>query len=282
MILVVGATGSIGSQAVKELVGAGLPVRAMSRDPSRLPALGANMTAVQGDLDRPETVGFALKGVDQVLLAAGTGNQPAHEANVIRQAEEAGVHHLVLVSSLGVEYGVGSGPAHKPGEDVLRSSGLSWTILRGGPYMTNALRWSDTIRSDGAFYEPTGDGKYALIDPRDIGAVAARVMSAGDPDRENQVLELTGPEALSSAEYADKLSVAVGRPIRHVDIPADAFRDAMLKAGVPPVVLEPVTGFYAMVKAGQLTMVTPGVEQVLGAPARTFDAWAEDNAPAFR
>lgn len=280
MILVIGATGNIGGRALRDLAGAGVAVRALSRNPSKLPSLGDHIETVAGDLDHPDTIAAALAGIDRVLLSAASSNPVLHEANVIRQAREAGVEHLVLISSLGVEYGVGSGPAHQPGEVALRSSGLSWTILRGMAYMTNALRWRDTIRSSGAFYEPTGTGRQAMIDPEDIGAVAAKVLTT--PGHEGMTYELTGPEALSSDDYAAKLAAAVGRPIRHVDIPADAFRDAMLKAGVPQVVLDPVAGFYALVKAGRLDMVTPTVEEIVGAPAGTFDAWAERNAPAFR
>jgi uncharacterized protein YbjT (DUF2867 family) len=119
-----------------------------------------------------------------------------------------------------------------------------------------------------------------MIDPEDIGAVAATVLTSAG--HEGMIYELTGPVALSSDEYAAKLAAAVGRPIRHVDIPADAFRDAMSKAGVPDGVLEPVANFYALVKAGRLDMVTPAVEEILGRPAGTFDAWAKRNAAAFR
>jgi uncharacterized protein YbjT (DUF2867 family) len=130
------------------------------------------------------------------------------------------------------------------------------------------------------FYEPTGSGRYAMIDPADIGAVAAKVLTEAGHDA--KTYDLTGPEALSSGTYAAKLATAVGRPIRHVDIPAEAFEDAMLKAGVPQAVLEPVAGFYALVKAGRLQIVTPTVEQILGVPATAFDAWAQRNADAFR
>lgn len=280
MILVIGATGHIGGRALRDLATAGVNVRALSRNPAKLPSLGDHVEAVAGDLDHPRTIAAALEGVDRVLLSAASNNPVVHEANVIRQAGDAGVGHLVLVSSLGVDYGVGSGPAHQPGEVALRSSGLSWTILRGMAYMTNALRWCDTIRSSGAFYEPTGTGRQAMIDPEDIGAVAAKVLTS--PGHEGKTYELTGPVALSSDDYAAKLAAAAGRPIRHVDIPDDAFRDAMLNAGVPSAVLEPVAGFYALVKAGRLDIVTPTVEEILGRPASTFDAWAERNAAAFR
>src|SRR5688572_8932238 len=152
MILVTGATGKVGGQALRRLVEKGLGVRAFVRDPAKIEALGLGVEAVAGDLDKPDTIPPAMAGVDQVLVVAGGWDIPAEDANVIAAAEAAGVGQLVLLSSLGVEAGVGSGPFHAPGEETLRSTGLSWTILRPGFYMANVLMGRDGIVGQGAFY----------------------------------------------------------------------------------------------------------------------------------
>jgi uncharacterized protein YbjT (DUF2867 family) len=190
------------------------------------------------------------------------------------------VVHLVLLSSHGVELGAGSGPAHEPGERRLRASSLPWTILRPITFMSNALRWRDSIAETGTFDEPSGDGRQAMIHPADIGAVAAKALTT--PGHEGVVYELTGPEALSSAQYAQKLSAAIGRPVRHVDVAEDVYRDRFVRYGAPPALVESLMRLYALVKSGDLDMVTPDVEAVLGRPARGFDEWARDNANAFR
>lgn len=279
MILVIGATGKVGSQAVRRLAGGGVAVRAFCRDPSAMPDLGAGVEAVQGDLDRPETLPPALAGVEKVLLIAAGSDLPTEEAHVIDAAQAAGVAHLVLLSSLGVEAGVASGPAHAPGEAQLRASGLAWTILRPAVFMANAMMWRDTIRAQGVFYEPTGTGRHSMIDPIDIGDVAAEVLST--TGHEGRTYELTGPEPISSADCAAALSAAMGTEVRHVDIPDEAFRQAMTGAGAPAPLVDALARYYALVRAGRFEMVSPAVVELLGRPAGTFAEWAAANAGAF-
>jgi uncharacterized protein YbjT (DUF2867 family) len=279
VILVIGATGNVGGAAVRDLAAAGVKVRALSRNPARVPSYGPHVEAVQGDVERPESVAEAMKGVDRILLCAGGSDLPTQEADVIRLAEEASVTHLVLLSSLGVELGAGSGPVHEPSERRLRASSLPWTILRPITFMSNALRWRDSIAATGTFEEPTGTGTQAMIHPADIGSVAARVLTTSG--HEGRTYELTGPEALSSAEYAAKLSAALGRPVRHVDIPEDVFRERFNRFGAPPSFVQAMVTFYALIRGGNLAMVTPDVQELLGRPGRSFDEWAWEHAAAF-
>lgn len=279
MILVTGATGKVGGQALRRLVEKGLDVRAFVRDPAKIAALGLGVETAQGDLDKPETIPPAMAGVDKVLVVAGGWDIPAEDANVIAAAEAAGVGHVVLLSSLGVEAAVASGPFHAPGEDTLRSSGLEWTILRPGFYMANAMMWRETVVGQGVVYEPTGTGRHAPVHPADVGDVAAEVLASDG--HAGQTYELTGPEAISSADCAAALSAALGREIRHVDVPEEAFRAGLAQAGVPAPVADNLARYYAMVKAGEFEMVTSTVADLLGRPARTFQEWATENAGAF-
>ena len=279
VILVIGASGKVGGRAVRRLVEKGVAVRTFSRDPARIVALDLGVDAVAGDLDQADTIPPALQGVDTVLVVAAGWDIPGEETNVIEAAEAAGVEHVVLLSSLGVDAGVASGPLHAPGEARLRSSPLSWTILRPSVFMANALMWRDTIKAQGVFYEPTGSGRHAMIDPVDIGDVAAEVLTS--TGHVGATYELTGPEAISAAECASALSEALGTEVRHVDIPDEAFRDGMSKAGAPPPLVDSLARYYAMVKAGEFAMVTPTVPDLLGRPARTFGEWATENAKAF-
>lgn len=279
MILVTGASGKVGGQALRRLAEKGLKVRAFVRDPAKVEALGLGVEAVQGDLDRPETIPPAMAGVDKVFVVAGGWDIPSEDGNVIAAAEEAGVGHVVLLSSLGVEAGVASGPFHAPGEQKLRSTSLDWTIIRPGFYMANALMWRETVMSQGVVYEPTGTGRHALVHPADVGDVGAEVL-AGD-GHAGRTYELTGPEALSSADCAAALSEVLGREIRHVDVPEEAFRGGLAQGGVPAPVADNLARYYVMVKAGEFAMVTPTVSELLGRPARTFREWAAENAGAF-
>jgi uncharacterized protein YbjT (DUF2867 family) len=161
----------------------------------------------------------------------------------------------------------------------LKASGLAWTILRPNEFMSNAYFWRDTVKSQGVVYAPTGDGKHAAIDPLDIAAVAAKALTTSG--HEGKTYALTGPEALSTAEQAAKLGAAIGRDVRHVDMPSAAFREQLANMGLPPVAIDPLANFYDLVRQGKLAYVHPTVEQVTGRPARGFADWARDHAAAF-
>jgi uncharacterized protein YbjT (DUF2867 family) len=279
MILVFGATGNVGSAALRDLAGTGAEVRAFCRDPARLGDAIEHVEVVQGDLDRPETIEPAWDGVDKVLLAASGDHLVDNEATVIDQAAQAGVGHVVLLSSEGVTHGVASGPFHKPGEDRLRASDVPWTILRGVEFMTNSLRWRDEIRARGTFSEPTGTGRRAMVDPADIGAVAARVLTSSG--HEGRIYTLTGPESLAAADYARAQAAATGREIRHTDISEDDYAQFFLRMGVPPTAVDSVVRFYTLVRSGTFDYVTADVEQILGRPPTTFATWAADHAELF-
>lgn len=279
MILVFGATGKVGGAALKDLVRGGAQVRAFCRDPSKLGALRDDVDVVQGDLDQPETIEPAWDGVDKALLAAIGTDPVGNEATLIDQAAKAGLGHVVMLSSEGVVHGVASGPFHKPGEERLQASGVPSTILRPVEFMSNALRWRDEIRTGGTFSEPTGTGRRAMVDPADIGAVAAKVLTS--PGHEGKIYTLTGPEPLSAADYARELSSATGREITHTDISEDEYAQLFLRMGLPPAAVTSVVRFYTLVKDGTFDYATPDVERIVGRPARTFAAWAAEHAALF-
>lgn len=279
MILVTGASGKVGGRALRRLVEKGLEVRAFARDPAKVDALGLGVETARGDLDDPSTIRPAMAGVDTVFVASAGWDIPGEDANLIAAAANAGVRHVVLLSSLGVEAGVASGPFHAPGEDTLRASGLPWTILRPGFFMSNATMWRDTVVGQGSVFEPTGSGRHALVDPADVGDVAAETLATDG--HAGRIYELTGPRAISSADCASALSDALGREVRHVDVPDAAFREGLTNAGVPPAIVDNLARYYALVKAGEFEMVTSAVPELLGRPARTFEEWVAENAGAF-
>lgn len=276
MLLITGATGNIGRALVPLLVAAGEPVRVFVRDISRVASFDGGIDVAQGDLDQPDTLGPALGGVNRVFMLTLT---PRQDANVIAAAQQAGVTTLVMLSSRYVPFGVGSGPMHAPGEQVLRASALRWTILRPAEYMSNALRWVQTIRTQNAAFEPTGDGRTAVIDPVDIAAVAARVLTTDG--HEGQTYELTGPKAISRAAMVADLSAALGRPLRFIDVPEAAARERLAALGLPEALREPILRYYAMVKAGEAAAVTAEVERLIGHAPRPFAAWVHDHRKAF-
>jgi uncharacterized protein YbjT (DUF2867 family) len=159
-------------------------------------------------------------------------------------------------------------------------SGLQWTMVRPGNFMSNAHLWAETIRSQGAFYQPTGAGRWAAVDPDDIGAVAAKALTGAG--HEGKAYTLTGPESLSAAGYAEKLSSVLGKPVKFVDVPPEAARDNVLRAGIPPAYADAILDLFACMKSGKLDLVTDTIEKVTGRKPGTFEAWARRNVAAFR
>jgi uncharacterized protein YbjT (DUF2867 family) len=280
MILVTGATGTVGREVVAQLLASDQRVRALVRDPSRA-RLDPRVELVAGDLTRPETLARAVQGAERVFSLALGPELAVHESNLARAAVRADVRHVVKLSVLGAS-GKGAGVTawHDAGERVLRESGLDWTFVRPGAFMSNALGWRDTIRSQGKVFTHFGDGRLPVIHPRDIAAVAVRALTT--PGHAGQAYPLTGPEALTTSEQVAILASAIGRPLEHVPVDDEQARAAMQAAGMPAYLVEALLPFGAIVRSGRAAEVLSTVEQVTGRPALTFAAWARENAPAFR
>jgi uncharacterized protein YbjT (DUF2867 family) len=280
MILVIGATGTTGGEVARQLIAAGQKPRLLVRDPSKARAFQQTAEIVQGDLGRPESLGPAMKGVERLyLMSAGGPSGPDLEANAIEAANKAGVRHVVKLSVIGAEHPVLIlSQWHAKSEQRLRESELKWTMLRPGNFMSNALGWAGTIKSQGAFYQSTGSGRWAAVDPADIGAVAVKALTT--PGHEGKAYTLTGPESLSAAQYAATLSSVLGKPVRFVDVPLEALRSGMPKS-MPPAYGEALIDLYAALRGGKADVVAGGVEQVTGRRPGTFEAWARRHAAAF-
>jgi uncharacterized protein YbjT (DUF2867 family) len=288
LLLVTGATGAVGSEVVRQLVEAGQRVRALVRDPTKAAKLGQTVELVQGDLAKPETLETAFAGVEKAFVLAPTPPIPAipeHpqlEANAYNAAKQAGTKHIVKVSGSGcivADFMVNTPFAkwHLESEERLRAIGVAWTILRPGFFSSNLINKLGIMPRGGLFL-PTGDGKEAPIDLRDIAAVAVKVLTT--PGHEGKIYELTGPELLSFSVVVQKVAAVTGRPLRFVDVPEEAWRKEMLDAGAPLSVVESVGGYFAGVRAGRLP-VTSTVADLLGRPARTFEQWAKANVEAL-
>jgi len=284
MILVTGATGTVGSEAVGQLLEAEQEVRALARDQaSAARKLGDHVEIVEGDASQPDTLDAAVDGIERMyLLLPMVPTLPQLDADIIAAAQRAGVRHIVKQSNMGAqnERATTMQRWHRAGERLIERSGIAWTFVRPTGFMSNALGWADTIRSQGIVYAPGGDGKLAVVDPRDIAAVA--VASLTEPGHEGKAYDVTGPEALSAAEQVTMIGDEIGKPITHIDIPESAARESMLGTGMPAEIVDALLEFMTDVRAGRSATISSAVEDVTGRPARTFRAWAHDHAAAFR
>src|SRR5216683_551639 len=285
MILVTGATGLNGRELVHRLSARGVPTRALVRNATRADALSSlpNIEIVEGDMARPETLAPALHSVDQAMLISSS--DPAMldvQSNFIEAARKAGVKHVVKLSGIMPELDSPFRFARMHGEAELKleRSGIAFTHLRAGEFMHAYFRQVPAIVARGTFFLPMEDARIASIDVRDIAEVAAKALT--EPGHEGKIYPLTGPEALSMAEVAEKLSTATGKPIRYVNIAPEEARKAQLAAGVPPYTADALAELFGERRKGKESQVWPDIEDILGRRATTFDEFATRHAAIFR
>lgn len=281
MILVTGGTGTIGSEVVKQLAAAGQKVRVLARSPAKVEAI-PNVETHAADMLKPETLGPALQGVDKVFLLAPAPEIPRMEANVIDAARKAGVKHIVKLSVINAdqEPGIQVFRWHKESEKRLQASEIPWTSIRPTVYTSNDLMWAATVKAEGTVYNMSGTGGTGIVDTRDIGAVAVKVLTT--PGHEGKIYTLTGPESLSVPKRVKILSEALGRELKVVDLTLDQARQGILGMGAPPAFADALTEYLGYIKDGRDEAVTNGVQEVLGRKPYTYAEWIRANLSAFR
>ena len=285
MFLITGATGNNGREIVKQLVAAGQSVRILVRDPQKatdLQALGVEIAT--GDLDHPETIDRALQGIEKaVLLPANSFQQVEQERNFIEAAQRANVQHLVKFSALGAD--LPNPPVsflrwHAEAEQILRDSGIPFTIVRPNTFMQNMLGSAATIQSEGKFYMAVGDARVAQVDVRDIAAVIVAALTQSG--HEGKIYTVTGSEALTYGEVAEKLSAALGKPIHYVSLTLPEWNQALVSAGMPQWFADAMVGLQEYVRKPMGSQITNTIAEVTKQQPIAFEQFAKDYAAAFQ
>ena len=284
MILVTGATGRTGSEVVKELIAKGEQVRALVRDPERAEAIrGPGVELIVGDVEKPETWDAALNGVDKAFLLSPEGPQMAElHGKFAEAANNAGVRHLVRMSILvaNPDSPLAIGKWHGEADQNVANSGIPYTIIRPAYFMQNIIGSARMIAMESAFPGAMGDGKVGVIDTRDIGNVAATILTSDG--HEGKTYPLTGPDSLSQGELAGKLSAVLGKEIKYVNVSQADAKSGMMAMGMPDWMADGWAAMAMMISTGAADMVTPMVKEVTGQEPRSFEEFAGDYAGAFK
>jgi uncharacterized protein YbjT (DUF2867 family) len=280
MLLLVGATGQVGSIVARNLLGGGNQIRALVRDPDAAAAkLGPGIEYVRGDLDDPATLPGALKGVDVAYLAtAPVPEMVGREGNFIDAAVAAGLPRLVELSVIGTDLSVPIFKAHQDIEAKIASSGITATVLRPGGFYSNLLFTAEAIRA-GVIPSAADDGRLAWIDHADVADVAAAVLL--DAGYNGQVLSMTGPTALTYDDLAAALERALGKPVAHMRVDDETLGQQLRSSGLPGWMADSILGQHRVMRENRLSQVTSVVADVLGRPARSLDDWLAENKEAF-
>jgi uncharacterized protein YbjT (DUF2867 family) len=285
MILVTGAMGLNGSAAIREFVRRREPVRALVRSAAGAASLGipATVEVVEGDMLRHETLGAALEGVERVLMISAADARLAEtQCAFIDAAKRAGVKHMVKFSGRGAapDTGFRFNRMHAEIESYLEASGLGWTHLRPSQFMQMYFREAPTIVSEAAFYLPLENARLAPVDVEDV-AKAAFALLHGD-GHEGKAYEITGPEALTMAEVADRLSSVLGQPVRYVNVAPQEKRQALLAAGAPPAFADAMDELFGERRRGSESTVDLSAHETLGLRPTTFQEFVRRNVAVFR
>ena len=279
-VLVTGATGNTGSLLVPQLLQADVDVRVFVRDEAKAKAYkDSGAEVIVGDLDKPETILPAVKDVDKIYLLTWNGETQLQQAkNVIEAAKQAGKPHIIRHSMWGSE----NSRIIKQGyeiDEIIKSSGLPWTILKPTFYMQNTMMAAQTITSDGVIYWDMKDGKLGTIDVRDIADSAFAVITGEGHEGKDYIL--TGPEAISFNDIAETFSRVLDKEVKYVNVPGEASFQAMVGMGIP----EWIAHGYAELSEGFsnnfANSTTKNVEILTGHPARSFEEFANDFAQVF-
>ncbi|MEU0631022.1 SDR family oxidoreductase [Streptomyces sp. NPDC005989] len=278
MILVTGATGTIGREVIRRIP-ADLAVRIMARHPERVTGASAAAEIVYGDFSDPASLVAVLRGVRTVFLVTNPGGDG--DEGFIRAARSAGVRQVVKLSAAAVADSRAEDLItrwQRRNEDLLRGSGMEWTLLRPRAFMSNALSWAGSIRSDGVVRALYGASANACVDPRDVAEVAVRALT--EDGHAGRAHTLTGPEAISAAEQTARLAELLCRPLRFEELGPEQAR-AALGARYPADIVEALLESAERGGAGAKADVDGTVARLLGRPAGTFRGWAADHLSAF-
>ncbi|MFG6279136.1 SDR family oxidoreductase [Microbacterium sp. 5K110] len=270
VIAVAGSTGAVGGRVARDLAARGIPQRLLVRDAARAPELEGAEVHVAGYSDAAAAAS-ALAGVETLFMvsASESADRVEHHRTFVEAAARAGVRSIVYTSFLAAapDAVFTLGRDHAATEEMIRGSGMSWTFLRDNFYMDMMELFAG---DDGVIRGPAGTGRCSLVSRSDVAATAVAVLRdpAAHADR---AYDLTGPEALTLDEVAQKISAVRGQPVRFHDETVDEAYASRAVFGAPRWQVDAWVSTYTAIASGDLAGVSGDVEKVTGRPAQTFD-----------
>jgi uncharacterized protein YbjT (DUF2867 family) len=287
-ILVTGATGTVGSEVVRQLSTKGETVKAAARSANDTTFSHLNgVQTVQLDLNSTGKFASAFQGVDKLfLLTPLQSNIVDLTSNLVNEAKNAKIKHIVKQSVMGAdaEPGITASRLHRQAEKIIEESEIPFTFLRPNDFMQNFVNfYSPTIKNKNAIYLPAEDAKVSFVDVRDIAAVAVKTLTEDGNNRHNgKAYTITGPEALSYYQVAEILSNATGKKINYVNVSEEATRLGLKDMGWDDWLISTTLQFFDLYRKGYASQVTSAVEEVTGKKPISFSHFTKDYAQVFK
>jgi uncharacterized protein YbjT (DUF2867 family) len=282
-ILVVGATGNVGSGVLGTLVGQRVDVRGLAHSEAGAEAVrAAGAEAAVGELTAPDSLRGAFEGVDSAFIVTrGMDNQVEMAGNAVEAAKSAGVGRIVRLSAFVPEPAQDTilGRQHQEIDQLVERSGVPYTILKPTFWMQNTMGAAQAVAADGVMYWPFGAGRTGMVDVRDIVDVASEVLTSEGHD--GATYTLTGPASISMLDVATALTGALGKPVSYVDVPVSAAVESMVGMGMPQFMADTFGELFVNFAKNGADRSTADVERVTGHPARSIDQFARDFAAVF-
>ena len=278
-ILIVGATGLLGSRLVRRLAAAGVKPRALVRNRDKGEAIASLATPVLGDLRSPSTLVEAFRGAERVFIVAPpTPDMQTLERNAIDAAVTAGAKRIVYLSNFAATEGDEDRHVHVHGlhQRLVATLGVDWTVLRPTRYMTSVPFVWRSVVNQGLLLEAGGARAMSFIDPDDVAAVTVKALT--EDGHAGQTYKLTSEDACTAVDLAELISAVLGREIKVFEGNDEAFREALIANGVPGEYAPATARYFAKVAAGIYT-TTDTASKVLGRAPRAYADWLEQNPP---
>lgn len=279
-ILIVGATGNVGSELVKQFAASGRRVKALVRNESKAASIKYWAEPVLGDLLEPTTLKAAFKNIERALLlhppAAGE-TEKTMGRNAFDAAAEAGVKRIVYLSSYGAAFGDDYHYlVQAANERLLASLNVDWTVLRPTRFMPYTPFVWNPIFQRGLLLEQAGDGAMTTVDLADIAAVG--VLALTTDGHEGQTYELTSEDHFSTYELGDILSKALNKKLTVFDGDTEELRSALVESGAPGEYAPIMSHYFESVADGRW-QVTDTISKVLGRKPGSYKQWLDLNLP---
>ncbi len=284
-VLVTGGTGMVGSQVVRELIGRGVAVSVLTRDPAKAKQFPEGVTPVEGNLLEPATVRRVFAGVDGVFLLNPVSQTEVSEGLMaVMGMRQARLKRLVYLSvqnadraawlpHFGSKVGVEAG---------IRRSGISFTILRPNNFFQNDYWYKDAMLQYGVYPQQLGDVGTSRVDIRDIAEAAALALTTSG--HEGESYDLVGPEAHTGESTARAWSEALGKRIQYAGNDLDAWEKQSLQY-LPDWQVFDFRMMYEHFQQDGLKATPEALERqakLIGHAPRSFAAFAAETAAAWQ